>query len=255
MENKCKNCNSNLNYNDIFCPHCGQKTENSINGQTISEQISKDIRKNIKKLKLYQYIIICLFFIIVIFNIAYPTITSQTYKNQIPPTTSYVKNYLSNLDPNKEAFYSINSFYIYVYQTDYDGKLVVYRFDNSSQYTSTNKEQFARATVTDLKKHFSNKIRNGVPPKTYVLQNYYIVIVIINSLLILSATLLIIKISRQVKDIFRVLKKNHSHLIELNNKFENDLISKQEFNKARRSFFNKLINNNNLFCYIFKALY
>ena len=255
MENKCKKCNSDLTHEDVFCPNCGQQVENLITKKLPSEKFSNDIISNIKSVKTFQYIILASVLVIILFNIIYLSIINNNYEKQIPSISNYKTVYLSKLDPNKNSFYTIEGNYIYVYQEDINKALTVYRFYNSSQYNSSNRELLGKATTRDLKLYFSDKISNELPTKTYFYKNFYTILIIVNLALILITILLLIKIVRQVKDICRLLKKNHSKFIELNNKFKNDLISKQEYNNARQRLLNKLINNNNLLGYIFRFLY
>lgn len=255
MDYKCKNCNANLTHEDDFCPNCGKKVENNVAIKSSSEKISNDIKSNIKSVKTFQYIILVLVLVLLIFNIIYPSIINNNYEKQLPSISNYKTVYLSKLDPNKESFYTIEGNYIYVYQEDMDKTLTVYRFYNSSQYNSSNRELLGKATTRDLKLYFSDKISNELPTKTYFYKNFYIILIIVNLALIIITILLLIKIVRQVKDICRLLKKNHSKFIELNNKFQNDLISKQEFNNARQKLLNKLINNSNLLGCFFRFLY
>jgi len=255
MENKCKKCNSDLTHEDVFCPNCGQQVENLITKKLPSEKFSNDIISNIKSVKTFQYIILASVLVIILFNIIYLSIINNNYEKQIPSISNYKTVYLSKLDPNKNSFYTIEGNYIYVYQEDINKALIVYRFYNSSQYNSSNRELLGKATTRDLKLYFSDKLSNELPTKTYFYKNFYTILIIVNLALILITILLLIKIVRQVKDICRLLKKNHSKFIELNNKFKNDLISKQEYNNARQRLLNKLINNNNLLGYIFRFLY
>ena len=255
MENKCQKCKASLTHEDIFCPNCGQKVDNSTAINFSSEKISNDIKSNIKSVKIFQYIILVLIFSVILFNIIYPSIINNNYEKQLPSILNYKTVYLSKLDPNKDCFYTIEGNYIYVYQEDINKALTVYRFYNSSQYNSSNRELLGKATTRDLKLYFSDKISNELPTKTYFYKNFYTILIIVNLALILITILLLIKIVRQVKDICRLLKKNHSKFIELNNKYKNDLISKQEYNNARQKLLNKLINNNNLLGYIFRFLY
>jgi len=255
MENKCKKCNSDLTHEDVFCPNCGQQVENLITKKLPSEKFSNDIISNIKSVKTFQYIILASVLVIILFNIIYLSIINNNYEKQIPSISNYKTVYLSKLDPNKNSFYTIEGNYIYVYQEDINKALIVYRFYNSSQYNSSNRELLGKATTRDLKLYFSDKLSNELPTKTYFYKNFYTILIIVNLALILITILLLIKIVRQVKDICRLLKKNHSKFIELNNKYKNDLISKQEFNNVRQKLLNKLINNNNLLGYIFRFLY
>ena len=255
MENKCKKCNSDLTHEDVFCPNCGQQVENLITKKLPSEKFSNDIISNIKSVKTFQYIILASVLVIILFNIIYLSIINNNYEKQIPSISNYKTVYLSKLDPNKNSFYTIEGNYIYVYQEDINKALIVYRFYNSSQYNSSNRELLGKATTRDLKLYFSDKLSNELPTKTYFYKNFYTILIIVNLALIIITILLLIKIVRQVKDICRLLKKNHSKFIELNNKYKNDLISKQEFNNARQKLLNKLINNSNLLGCFFRFLY
>ena len=71
MDYKCKNCNANLTHEDDFCPNCGKKVENNVAIKSSSEKISNDIKSNIKSVKTFQYIILVLVLVLLIFNIIY----------------------------------------------------------------------------------------------------------------------------------------------------------------------------------------
>ena len=212
--------------------------------------------KMINSIKNYQYSTIPLICISILFAIIYPIVITSQYQDKLPTSYGAKEVKLSSLDANQKVYckQEINYFYLYLKE---DNKLVVYRFKNGSRYSSysTNKELIGWATSTELKNYFADNIFSGIPPISYVMPSAIPIGITLLTVFIIILIIVLVTIHKKAINIYYKIAKKSTDMLELKNKYQEDEISKQEYNAEKKRYLSEKVIKNNKFFDIFKFIY
>lgn len=169
-------------------------------------------------------------------------------------TTEYKTTKLTNLDANKKVYHISEDNYNYIY-VEKDNKIILYRFNNSSMYSSSKIEKTGYATSLQIKDYFEDKLVSGCPTISSIMPEIIPIGVIVGLLFIVSITIMLIYIHRIAHEIVFKLGQTHKDFKRLKVDYKNEVISKYDYNKLNKQYLSELVIKNNAFMGLFKIFY
>lgn len=209
---------------------------------------------NIISLERIQIIVLSLICVFILFLVFYPIGMKCIFNNKIPDKTEYKTTKLTNLDANKKVYHISEDNYNYIY-VEKDNKIILYRFNNSSMYSSSKIEKTGYATSLQIKDYFEDKLVSGYPTISSIMPEIIPIGVIIGLLFIVSITIMLIYIHRIAHEIVFKLGQTHKDFKRLKVDYKNEVISKYDYNKLNKQYLSELVIKNNACMGLFKIFY
>lgn len=209
---------------------------------------------NIISLKRLQIIVLSLICVFILFLVFYPIGMKCIFNNKIPDKTEYKTTKLTNLDANEKVYHISEDNYNYIY-VEKDNKIILYRFNNSSMYSSSKIEKTGYATSLQIKDYFEDKLVSGYPTISSIMPEIIPIGVIIGLLFIVSITIMLVYIHRIAHEIIFKLGQTHKKFKKLKVDYKNEVISKYNYNKLNKQYLSELVIKNNVFMGLFKIFY
>lgn len=209
---------------------------------------------NIISLKRLQIIVLSLICVFILFLVFYPIGMKCIFNNKIPDKTEYKTTKLTNLDANKKVYHISEDNYNYIY-VEKDNKIILYRFNNSSMYSSSKIEKTGYATSLQIKDYFEDKLVSGNPTISSIMPEIIPIGVIVGLLCIVSITIMLVYIHRIAHEIVFKLGQTHKEFKRLKVDYKNEVISKYDYNKLNKQYLSELVIKNNVFMGLFKIFY
>lgn len=221
----------------------------------ISQKIPLTQSASINYIKKLQKAILIVFSVFLVLLITFPTI-SLIVKEERTPSNSYATR-LTSLDASQKVYYVFknNQHYLYVKK---DGEIILYKFDNKSMYYNEAEKkgcQVARVTNLQLKEYFGSNLVSGTPSLSYVAPMLPPIMIVTNSILIISLAFMFINLHKRAQAVLFTLCRQNQLFIKNKQAFDNEIISKYEYNQIQKNLLSqKILKNNKLFD-LFKYLY
>jgi len=162
---------------------------------------------------------------------------------------------LTDLDANKKVYCEMDGKYNYLYVKDEYGQIWIYRFINTTMYTSSNGVKKGYATSVQLKEYFSSNIYSGKPTLTYVMPAAVPVGISVSIVLLGASIVMLIMIHRMAEEQIFKLRKNDEDFKRIHENFKTEEISKYEHQKLTKELFSNKILKNNKFFKLFTKIY
>ena len=220
----------------------------------ITEFNKESLALNIILLKRLQIIVVSIMSVFVAFLVLYPVCSNYIFKNKLPDKTEYLTIKLTNLDANKKVYHIMEENYNYIYVNKND-KIVLYKFHNSSMYSSSKIEKTGYATSLEIKNYFEDELVSGYPTISSIMPGVIPLGIIIGLLFVISIIILLFYIRRIAQEIIFKLGNSHKVFKKLKEDFKNEVISKYDYDKLNKHYFSQLIMENNTFMCLFKIFY
>ena len=188
-------------------------------------------------------------FTILFFSISAAVSNSKLGKYDDAKTTR-----LTSLDANQKVYCEVKDGKNYLYYRA-NGEMMLYKFSNTTMYTTSNAVRSGCATSLQLKNYFGSNIYSGKPSLSYTLPAAIPVGVSIIAVILFVLIILGIRLHKRAEEaIFRLTLKDP--LFEKNQKaFDAKTISLAEYRRVRKTLLSREILHNNKLLDLFKFLY
>lgn len=199
-------------------------------------------------------IIVFTFSILLLFTILFFSISAAVSNSKLGKYDDAKTTRLTSLDANQKVYCEVKDGKNYLYYRA-NGEMVLYKFSNTTMYTTSNAVRSGYATSLQLKNYFGSNIYSGKPSLSYTLPAAIPVGVSIIAVILFVLIILGIRLHKRAEEaIFRLTLKDP--LFEKNQKaFDAKTISLAEYRRVRKTLLSREILHNNKLLDLFKFLY
>ena len=207
---------------------------------------------SIKKMQKAMLIILSVLFVMAI---TFPIIAGTIEKGFTSEKS--ISTRLTSLDANQKIYYTDSSKGTYLYIRE-DGEIKTYYFENYSMYyqnNSNSRVQVGRATSLQIKQYFGSNLISGTPSFFYIAPAISWIIIIVASFLSIILVFMCINLHKRTQAVLFTLSRQNELFIKNKKAFDDEIISKYEYDKIQKSLLSKKILKNNQLFDLFKFLY
>ncbi len=199
-------------------------------------------------------VVVFTFAFLIIFTILFFSISATVSNSKLGDYENAKSVKLTSLDANQKVYCEVKDGKNYLYYKA-DGKMVLYKFSNTTMYNTSNAVRSGCATSLQLKNYFGSNIYSGKPSISYTLPAAIPIGISIIAVILFVLVILSIKLHKKAEEaIFRLTLKDP--LFDKNQKaFDAKTISIAEFRRVRKTLLSREILHNNKLLDLFKFLY